>query len=210
MWATTGMPIVDHEVDGQKLHSISKGCGSSALFQGYGCPPCCAYHYVGQCPQHSQRQHSRSGNLSHSPWCCAAGTEHRYLQRCPEHASILSDVPLQQSFQSIRFWFDTRPTLRKTVEDRASQRSNEEVEMEIERRLKTIRKERPFGRRHICPETSMDVSDEQDVGLVILKYNQTYKSNNPADLAIQAAENIPEYAWYISAHLSEYAGVHRS
>lgn len=89
-----------------------------------------------------------------------------------------------------RFWFDTRPTLRKTVEDRASQRSNEEVEMEIERRLKTIRKERPFGRLHICPETSMDVSDEQDVGLVILKYNQTYKSNNPADLAIQAAENI--------------------
>lgn len=89
-----------------------------------------------------------------------------------------------------RFWFDTRPTLRKTVEDRASQRSNEEVEMEIERRLKGIRKERPFSRLHICPETSMDVSDEQDVGLVILKYRQTYKSNAPSDLAIQAAESI--------------------
>lgn len=89
-----------------------------------------------------------------------------------------------------RFWFDTRPTLRKTVEDRASQRSEEEVEMEIERRLKGIRKERPFGRVHVCPESSMDVSDEQDVGLVILKYRQTYKSNNPKDIAIQAAENI--------------------
>lgn len=89
-----------------------------------------------------------------------------------------------------RFWFDTRPTLRKTVEDRASQRSNEEVEMEIERRLKGIRKERPFGRIHVCPDSSMDVSDEQDVGLVILKYRQTYKSNNPRDLAIQAAEAI--------------------
>lgn len=89
-----------------------------------------------------------------------------------------------------RFWFDTRPTLRKTVEDRASQRSNEEVEMEIERRLKQIRKERPFGRVHVCPESSMDVSDEQDVGLVILKYRQTYKRNDPNDIAIQAAENI--------------------
>ena len=89
-----------------------------------------------------------------------------------------------------RFWFDTRPTLRKTVEDRASQRSNEEVEMEIERRLKQIRKERPFGRVHVCPESSMDVSDEQDVGLVILKYRQTYKRNDPNDMAIQAAENI--------------------
>ena len=89
-----------------------------------------------------------------------------------------------------RFWYDTRPTLRKTVEDRASQRSDEEVEMEIERRLKSIRKERPFSRLHICPETSMDVSDEQDVGLVILKYRQTYKSTAPSDYAIQAAENI--------------------
>lgn len=89
-----------------------------------------------------------------------------------------------------RFWFDTRPTLRKIAEDRASQRSEEEVEMEIERRLKSIRKERPFGRVHVCPDSSMDVSDEQDVGLVILKYRQTYKSNNPQDTAIQAAENI--------------------
>lgn len=89
-----------------------------------------------------------------------------------------------------RFWFDTRPTLRKIAEDRASQRSEEEVEMEIERRLKGIRKERPFGRVHVCPDSTMDVSDEQDVGLVILKYRQTYKSNNPQDTAIQAAENI--------------------
>ena len=89
-----------------------------------------------------------------------------------------------------RFWYDTRPTLRKTVEDRASQRSEDEVEMEIERRLKGIRKERPFSRVHICPDSSMDVSDEQDVGLVILKYRQTYKSNTPNDIAIQAAENI--------------------
>ena len=89
-----------------------------------------------------------------------------------------------------RFWYDTRPTLRKTVEDRASQRSEDEVEMEIERRLKGIRKERPFSRVHICPDSSMDVSDEQDVGLVILKYCQTYKSNTPNDIAIQTAENI--------------------
>ena len=89
-----------------------------------------------------------------------------------------------------RFWFDTRPTLRKTVEDRASQRSCEEVEMEIERRLRLIRKERPFGRIHVCPQTSMDVSDEQDVGLVILKYRDTYKSNHPNDMSIRAAESI--------------------
>ena len=35
-----------------------------------------------------------------------------------------------------RFWYDTRPTLRKTVEDRATQFSASEVEYEIERRMK--------------------------------------------------------------------------
>ena len=89
-----------------------------------------------------------------------------------------------------RFWYDTRPTLRKTAEDRASQRTSEEVEMEIERRLRALRRERPFGRVHICPQTSMDVSDEQDVGLVILKYRDAYKSNDPNDRAIQAATAI--------------------
>lgn len=90
-----------------------------------------------------------------------------------------------------RFWFDTRPTLRKTVEDRASQRTNEEVEMEIERRLRQIRKDRPFARLHICPESSMDVSDDMDIGLVILKYRDTYKSNQPEDKAIKV--NIPPH-----------------
>ena len=36
----------------------------------------------------------------------------------------------------------------------------------------------------------MDVADDQDVGLVILNTNQTYKSNNEKDTAIQAATDI--------------------
>jgi len=89
-----------------------------------------------------------------------------------------------------RFWFDTRPTLRKIADDRASQRNAEEVEMEIERRLRLIRKERPFARLHICPDSSMDVSDDQDIGLVIMNIHQTFKSNKDTDRAIQAAEDI--------------------
>lgn len=89
-----------------------------------------------------------------------------------------------------RFWYDTRPTLRKTVEDRASQRSEEEVEMELERRLKQMRRERPFSRLHICPESSMDVSDDQEIGLVILKYRQAYRRNEPKDMAIQTVTEI--------------------
>ncbi len=89
-----------------------------------------------------------------------------------------------------RYWYDTRPTLRKIAEDRASQRSAEEVEVEIVRRLRQIRREAPFGRIHICPETSLDVSDDMEVGLVFLKYKDTYKANTDQDLAIKAARDI--------------------
>ena len=106
-----------------------------------------------------------------------------------------------------RFWFDTRPTLRKIVEDRASQRSEEEVEVEIERRLRTIRKERPFARLHICPSSSLDVQDEQDVGLVILNYRQVYKSTKEDDVAIKAAESILNTRG-TSPHLPQYAHLH--
>ncbi len=74
-----------------------------------------------------------------------------------------------------RYWYDTRPTLRKTAEDRASQLSQTEVDMEIEGRLRKIRKENPFSGVHICPNSSLDVPDDQEVRLCVLKPRDYYK-----------------------------------
>lgn len=89
-----------------------------------------------------------------------------------------------------RFWYDTRPTLRKTVEDRATQIPTADVEFEIERRLHTLRKEVPFAGIHICPGSSLDVTDDQAVRLVILRTEDGYKASNPQNRAIQSAETI--------------------
>jgi predicted AAA+ superfamily ATPase len=89
-----------------------------------------------------------------------------------------------------RFWYDTRPTLRKTVEDRASQILNPDVEFEIETRLRTIRKEAPFSGIHICPSSSLDVPDDQSARLVILQPNDVFKASAEQNNAITAAENI--------------------
>ena len=86
-----------------------------------------------------------------------------------------------------RFWYDTRPTLRKTVEDRATQVSDSDVEYEIETRLRTLRKEPPFAGIHICPASSLDVPDEQAARLVIVRPTDEYKaavSNNNAMAAV--------------------------
>jgi hypothetical protein len=89
-----------------------------------------------------------------------------------------------------RYWFDTRPTLRKTAEDRASQVSNADVDYEIESRLKKLRKENPFAGLHVCPNSSLDVPDEQAVRLVVLRTAHTYKRSSKHPQAMDAVTDI--------------------
>lgn len=89
-----------------------------------------------------------------------------------------------------RYWYDTRPTLRKTASDRASQMSESDVEDVIETRLRGLRKEAPFSGLHICPTTSGDVSDEQSVRLVILRPADTFKQGGKTCPAMEKVDEI--------------------
>lgn len=89
-----------------------------------------------------------------------------------------------------RYWYDTRPTLRKTAQDRATQMAESDVEYEIETRLRKLRREEPFAGLHICPVSSLDVADEQAVRLVILRTDAVYRPNNEKSPAIAAALDI--------------------
>lgn len=92
-----------------------------------------------------------------------------------------------------RYWYDTRPTLRKTAQDRSSQMASSDIEYEIEKRLRDLRKDAPFAGLHICPTSSNDVSDEQAVRLVILRSSDIYKQGKMDSPAIKKAEEILNY-----------------
>ena len=89
-----------------------------------------------------------------------------------------------------RFWYDTRPTLRKTVEDRATQVAASDVEYEIESRLRSVKKEQPFTGIHVCPSSSLDVPDDQTARLVILRPNDVYRASNQSNAAMTAVTDI--------------------
>lgn len=91
-----------------------------------------------------------------------------------------------------RFWYDTKPTLRKTSEDRASQVSDADVTMELETRLRKLRRENPFSGLHICPASSNDVPDEQAARLVILRPEDNFRRANGKDSG-KALETVAEY-----------------
>lgn len=89
-----------------------------------------------------------------------------------------------------RFWYDTRPTLRKTVEDRVQQISDERAIFEVESRLKNLRKAQPFSGLHVCPSSSLDIPDEQTLRLVVLSPSFSYQANHDECAAMKEAAGI--------------------
>ena len=91
-----------------------------------------------------------------------------------------------------RYWYDTRPNLRRTVEERALQFPEEEVEAEIERRVREAarRGRGDFRGVHVCPAESGDVPDEQRARLVTLRCEATHKRGADDSLALRTAANI--------------------
>ena len=99
---------------------------------------------------------------------------------------------LYNNQNATRFWYDTKPTLRKTSEDRASQVSDEDVIVEIESRLRRVRRENPFSGLHTCPASSNDIPDEQSARLVILRPEDTFRRANGKDSG-RALTTVADY-----------------
>lgn len=98
--------------------------------------------------------------------------------------------------QDTRLWFGVNSTLRKYVEDNRGQYSDDDIEFEIEKRLKNWKVRGQFKSVHICPKTSADVPDEQTARLVILfpKYFYVESGDNPA---INEARKILDKRWNV-------------
>lgn len=97
---------------------------------------------------------------------------------------------LYTSSSGDHYWYDTRPTLRKTVEDRAKQLRDDDVYLEIENCLKRWRREAPFAGLHVCPASSLDVPDEQAVRLVVLNPRNTHRGGFAGSEALAKCNDI--------------------
>lgn len=86
-----------------------------------------------------------------------------------------------------RFWYDTRPTLRKVAEDRAQQVKDADALYEVESRLKKLRKAEPFAGIHVCPASSLDVPDDQSLRLVVLPPSAPHRGRAADSRALGAA-----------------------
>ena len=90
-----------------------------------------------------------------------------------------------------RYWYDTHPNLRRTMEDRAAKLEPDIVEREIVRRLRqqTQRGRGDFTAVHPCP-LSADVPDESTARLVILSPTTGHQARAQESGALATALNI--------------------
>ena len=108
--------------------------------------------------------------------------------------SQLSDKLTYLYRKGERYWYDTRPNLRRTVEDRAQQLPESEIHGEILKRVReAVRGERGhFKGVHPCPAGPGDVPDQQETRLVLLSPDKTHQANNTESPALLAAADILE------------------
>ena len=114
-----------------------------------------------------------------------------------EYVSVFNDATKRLTDRLIhlytraqRYWYDTHPNLRRTMEDRAAKLEPEVVETEIVRRLRQQTQRRgDFKAVHPCP-SSADVPDESTARLVILPPTTGHQARTQNSEALTTALEI--------------------
>lgn len=90
-----------------------------------------------------------------------------------------------------RFWYDTRPNLRREMEDRMSRFKREEhLIPEVQKRLRQmLRQSGPFAGVHVFTRHD-DVPDDQELRLVVLSPASPHRGKHKLSLAIKAASEV--------------------
>jgi len=89
-----------------------------------------------------------------------------------------------------RYWYDTHPNLRRTMEDRAGKLEKHEVEAEIVKRLRSMKERGDFKGVHICSASSDTPDDKQEARLVILPPSAIHQAKSTDSKALMNAIEI--------------------
>lgn len=100
-----------------------------------------------------------------------------------------------------RYWYDTRPTLRKTAEQRSLGYKNDEARFELEKMLKRMPRPAGLSSMHICPSSSLDVPDDTGMKLVVL---------GVANIAVQGTGKALEAAKNLLANRGQAPRIYKN
>lgn len=169
--------IIDSEVDGKNSISVKLEKGNPRYADGMLCRRLTRTIFLGSAPvDKSQTVRGIDYNHIHLGSILPGDNIAGFNDALNTLRNELSYLYVNGNY----FYYDTRPTLQKMVRDRANQKQDVEADEEIMRRLGKVRREAPFARIHLF-RSAQDVSDEQNLGLVILHPSDTYRKGGDED-----------------------------
>lgn len=105
----------------------------------------------------------------------------------------LTDQATHLYVDNRRYWYSTQPSVNRLAQDRAAQRKEDDVEVEVKGRLQgTARTRGDFAGVHPCPSGSANVPDERETRLIVLGPEFPHVSKDPESAARVEAAKILE------------------
>lgn len=160
-------PVVDTEVDGRNSEPVKADNANTRYNKVFATRRVARTIFMGSAPD-ADGQSARGVEL--------AGVKLGVV-RPGDNIPVFTDALMQLRNKASylysdstgnRYWYDTRPTLRKTAEQRALNIKNDEARFELEKMLKRMQKPAGISSMHVCPSSSLDVPDDTGVKLVVL------------------------------------------
>ncbi|OQB47592.1 MAG: hypothetical protein BWY00_01229 [Firmicutes bacterium ADurb.Bin153] len=178
--------IVDADIDGNRSQAYGIDAGNARYGQLMAARRCARAIFLGSAPS-SKGQPNR-------------GIEDSRIRlgvmQPGEQVSVYNDVlgRLEAKLTYLysagsRYWLDSAPNLRRTMEDRAAQVKPEAVEMEIEKRVANFGEKGMFAGIHTIPRSSADIPDELSARLVILSPLHKYSRGTGTSTAEEVAKD---------------------
>lgn len=181
--------IIENEVDGRHSAPVTLDDKNTYYSKYFASSRVARTIFLGSAPD-VRAQRTRGINMAHIH-LGAVQPEENMLTYNDALSRLANELTYLYSSADYRYWYDTRPTLKKTVADRARMQNSYDTVSSLEKVLKVIcRNKDPFDGLHIAPSSSADIPDQQAVHLVLLSAEQTYKRD---DEDSEALKTVHEY-----------------
>ena len=182
------MPIIEKDVDGPNSLPLAVDRETPTLGRYSACRRVARTIYMGSAP--TQKAANRGIDDRQVKLGCvqpgeAVATFGDALRRLTDRATYLY-------VDGKRYWYSTQPTVTRLADDRASQRTEDDINEEISRRLRgQAGKRDAFSKVHACCPGS-DIPDERTARLVILGPEFPHTAKNAGSAARKEALAILE------------------
>jgi len=182
------MPIIEKDVDGPNSLPLGLDRETPTLGRYSACRRVARTIYMGSAP--TQKAANRGIDDRQVKLGCvqpgeAVATFGDALRRLTDRATYLY-------VDGKRYWYSTQPTVTRLADDRASQRTEDDINEEISRRLRGQASKRDaFSKVHACCPGS-DIPDERTARLVVLGPEFPHTAKNAGSAARKEAVAILE------------------